>query len=288
MIKVIKESMFNHQGKTKLLPIIIVAAVVLLGAGGFYFFSQKTGVSIPGLKPAFNPNCVYNDPELCKYINNYVNMPKNFTITSTGNLGGTSSEFVYIINGENFQMIGKQGGKEISNMISIGDTTYTLDYTDNQWWKYTPAAEEGTSQLDDIKSEFEFDAEKLQDTTKYTFVGEETCGDLNCFKYEITMTEEPGSTKTFIFFDDRDYLTRKMRIEDADGTASESVYTYETTSVSEPSPVKEGTPYGGAAPPGAGAGAASGYSDEQIQQMIQQYQQEMPDTSSSIEEVPAE
>lgn len=273
-----KKSPFNQKGKGKLLPIIIVAAVIILGAGGFYFFNQQSGggIKIPGMKPALNPNCELNDPELCKYYNNYVNMPKNYTLTSTGNYGDVSGESVMIFDGENYQMITKQGDKEISNMISIGDTTYTKDYSDNAWWKYTVTTTEGE---EDETEPINIEEDLVKDTTKYTFVGKEACGDLMCFKYEIILTGSTDGSKQFILFDDRDYLTRKVIIQNADGSIlGESVYMYNNAKVSVPSPVKEGDPYS--------AGSEAGYSEEEARKMMEQYQQQMPDMSSYDQEMP--
>lgn len=277
-----KKSSFNQRGKGKLLPIIIVAAVIILGAGAFYFFNQQSGgsLSIPGMRPALNPNCELNDPELCKYYNNYVNMPKNYTLTSTGNYGDISGESVMIFDGENYQMITKQGDKEISNMISIGDTMYTKDYSDNAWWKYTA---EPSEVEEDETEPINIEEELVKDTTKYTFVGKEACGDLTCFKYEITLTESTDGSKQFILFDDREYLTRKVIIQNSDGSIlGDSVYTYNNAKVSVPSPVKEGDPYSA----GAGAGAAGGYNEVEMRQMMEQYQQQMPDMSSYDQEMP--
>ncbi len=268
----------NQKGKSKLL-LIIAAVVVLLGAGGFYVLSQKTGIAIPGMKAALNPNCEYKDPELCKFLNNWVNQ-KDYSVTSRSKFGGISMESLYEISGtDKYHMVSKSGGKELSNTISIGDTTYTLDYSDNKWWKQTVKLDETKPDVEEeVKNDF--DLPETKDTTTYKFIAKEACGDLTCFKYELVDTSSTAQTKQFMWFDDRDYLIRKMVVEDKENGSMESVYSYEHITISEPSPVKEGTP-------GAGAGMGQ-YSEEEAKKMMEQYQQQAPDMSSYNEETPVE
>lgn len=273
-----KKSVFNQRGKSKLL-LIIVAVVVLLGAGGFFVLSQNTGVSIPGMKAALNPNCELKDPELCKFMNNWVNQ-KDYSVASTSKFGEMTVESVYEISGtDKYHMLSKQGGKEVSNVISIGDTMYTLDYSDNKWWKQTLKTEEvETKPEEEMQDTVDFS--DIKDTTVYKFIAKEACGDRMCFKYEIVDSASQDNVKTYIWFDDREYLIRKMVVEDGANGSMESVYTYGNVRISEPSPVKEGTP-------GMGAGAG-GYSEEEAKKMMEQYQQQMPDTSSYDQEMPVD
>jgi outer membrane lipoprotein-sorting protein len=273
-----KKIVFNQKGKSKLI-LIIAAVVVLLGAGGFYVLSQKTGVSIPGMKAALNPNCEYKDPDLCKFLNNWANQ-KDYSVTSTSKFGGVNMESLYEVSGtDKYHMVSKSGGKELSNVINIGDTTYTLDYSDNQWWKQTVKVDETKPAVEEeIKNDF--DLPESKDTTTYKLSGKEACGDRTCFKYELVDTSSTAQTKQFIWFDDRDYLIRKMVIEDKENGSMESVYSYDNINISEPSPVKEGTP-------GAGAGMGQ-YSEEEAKKMMEQYNQQMPDTSSYDQETPVD
>lgn len=273
-----KKSSFNQKGKSKLL-LIIVAVVVLLGGGGFYVLSQNTGMSIPGMKAPLNSNCQYKDPELCKFLNNWANQ-KEYSVTSTSSFGGMTIESLYEISGEDkFHMAAKQNGKEHSNIISIGDTTYTLDYSDNKWWKQTIKADEPKESVEE-EAKNDFDLPESKDTTTYKFIAKEACGDRTCFKYELVDTSSTAETKQFIWFDDQEYLIRKMRIEDKQNGSMESVYSYGNVNIAVPSPVKEGTP-------GVGAGAA-GYSEEETKKMMEQYKQQAPDTSTYDQEAPVD
>jgi outer membrane lipoprotein-sorting protein len=266
--KVVKKSAISlkPRGISKVL-ILAVVGVVLLGAGAYLFMTKQNGGSlstaVPFMKPALNPNCSYNDPELCKFINNW-QVQENYTVTSKSTLEGMNFESVYEMSGtDKFRMVSKQNGKEASNVISIGDTTYTLDYNDNKWWKYTVNPQDtSTSTTENMQEQFSFDEQSAQDNTKYTFVTKEVCGDLQCFKYEI-VSPDTADMKQFMWFDDRDYLMRKMTVQTGNGETNESVFSYNKVTITEPSPVKEGMP----------DAESFGGSEEQMQKMMQEYQE---------------
>jgi hypothetical protein len=66
----------------------------------------------------------------------------------------------------------------------------------------------------------------------------------------------------YMWFDDKDYLMRKMLTEGKNGDVSESVYSYAKVTINEPSPIKEGMPEA----PGYGA------SEAEMQKMLDSYQ----------------
>lgn len=261
-----KASLFlKPRGVSKVL-IVSIVGLVLLGAGVYFFYNQKSGGSlqstVPFMKPALNPNCSHNDPELCKFLNNWT-VQENYTVSSKSSIEGMTVESLYEMSGQDrFRMVSKQNGKESSNIISIKDTTYTLDYTDNKWWKYTVKPEEaGSSTTENIQEQFDIASEETADTTKYIFITKEPCGELQCFKYEIISTDDT-SLKQYMWFDDNEYLMRKMVVSGANGESNESIYTYSKVTINEPSPVKEGMPDAG------GYGA----SEEEMKKMMESYQ----------------
>lgn len=262
----------EQRGKSKVLLIAVIAIILLVSVGAF-FVSQKTGGSVvPGMKTSLNPNCIHNDPNLCKFLNNWAT-PRDYMMTSTSKMQGMTMESVYTIQGDNFQMSSKHNGKENSNMITISDTTYTLDYSDNKWWKQT-AKPEDMSEMEDMITDFSDESgEDMIDKTKYTFIVKEDCANLTCFKYEVEM---PGSesNKQFIWFDDRDYLLRRISMVDTSGVTSDTTYSYDTIKISTPSPLKEGDPHSG--------GSSAGYSEADVRKMMLQYQQNTPDSSTEM------
>jgi hypothetical protein len=260
------------RGVSKIILIAIVAVILAVG-GGAYVLSQNgslpAGMALN--KPALNPNCKQNDPELCKFLNNWA-VSRSYTTTSTSNIGGMTIESIMKMSGaDKFQMISKQNGKENSNMISIGGTTYTLDYSDNKWFKMTLKPEETEAKEAEMKDEVSLEDDLTEDNTIYKFITKEACGSLTCFKYLLDVAD-PDGMKQYVWFDDREYLTRKVRMEDGKGMFSESVYSYGNVSITAPSPTKEGAP---------GIGAGEGYSEEEAQKMMKQYQQSAGSSESN-------
>jgi outer membrane lipoprotein-sorting protein len=222
---------------------IIIGAVVLavIGVAVMQYMKMKSGGSA-SLIPAgvtLNGNCELKDTDLCKFTNNWKGM-KDYSLTSTQTAkDGKKSDSLYEISGDDkFHMTSSTNGKEEYNMISIGDTTYTKDYADGKWLEYTSKK----SAKDDVKSDVTFSADEdnknqpAAKKTEYKKLGKEACGKLTCFKYEVI--EPDASGQQFIWFDDRDYLLRRMQNVDTDGT-SDSTFSYAKPSISVPSPTKK-------------------------------------------------
>lgn len=265
--KIVSSKKYAVRGVSKVVIIAIVAIVLIIG-GGVYFLTQKAGnnplASIVG-GAKLSSECKHKDPDLCKFLNN-ASSRDTFSMTSKIKMDGMEMESLYEISGsEKFHMKSSQNGKEISNTITIGDTTYTLDYSDNTWWKTAykeeVIEENSESEQEMMKDEFEFKDE--DDTASYKFIAKEECRGLNCFKYEV-IDPNMSDSKQFIWFDDRDYLIRKVVVEGSDVGSSESIYSYEGISISAPSPTKEGSM--------EDAASTSGYSEEDVKMMMQQYQ----------------
>src|SRR2546423_953467 len=107
--------------KMKKSIIIVIALLVLAGiGGGVYAFSQKakTDSSSPAAAlvskvASLNPNCKYNDPDLCKFVNGWKEH-KNYTVTSDSTTkDGKKSTSVFKLEGEDkSQIVISEGGKE--------------------------------------------------------------------------------------------------------------------------------------------------------------------------------
>lgn len=274
--KVIRhKNTFKTRGFSKVMVIGIVAVILVAGGAFFFMSQQKGGSSLPSLvKPALNPNCEYKDPELCKFINN-MQSHNEYSVTTTSEYDGMKSESLMELSGEGkFHMLTKQNGKEVSNMISIDNTTYTLDYSDNKWWKQSLSPEISGTPESELKDQYTFKEEDFKDTTTYKFIVKEACGNKNCFKYEM-ISPEAGNAKMFLWFDDSEYLMRKMLIETPGEGNSESIYTYEGINIKVPSPVKEGT--------ANGSGSMPNITDPEVQKMMQEYQNQMPEYETPID-----
>lgn len=241
-----KRAIKSEAGKISGKALVGIAVAVLLVGCGVFFFTQSTNSTSSPLagivKAPLNPKCELNDPELCKFINNWPNV-KSYTIISTTNdATGVKSESIFEIAGDNkSHILMKADGKDSYETITIDKTTYTKDYTDNKWWKQTYEPEKVDEFVKETMKETTFDDTKaVEDKTTYKSLGKEACGDLQCFKYQIVYAEDTGTTD-LMWFDDKDYLMRKQSTKDSEGNTSESIYTYGSIAISEPSPIKEGS-----------------------------------------------
>lgn len=241
-----KRNIKPEAGKISGKVIVGIAAVVLLVGGGVFLFTKNNGGTASPLnglvKAPLDANCELKDPDLCKFMNNWKNV-RDYTITSASKeKSGETSESVFEISGESSHMLAKQNGKDVLEMINIEKTTYTKDYTDNQWWKHTYEPDKQNEFTKELTDKSDFDETKaIEDKTTYKSLGKEACGDLQCFKYQIVNADDSGSTE-LIWFDDREYLLRKQSTSDKEGNTTESAFAYNGVNISAPSPVKEGTP----------------------------------------------
>ncbi|MBI4101320.1 hypothetical protein HY441_02525 [Candidatus Microgenomates bacterium] len=227
----------HQQGLGALVIIAIVAVSLAVVAAAAFYALKRSNSSLLPAKYRLNSNCQYNDAELCRFINNFEAV-SNFSVKTSGqNPDGTTSETTLLFDGDDkSQLIMSIGGKESLNTITIGKTIYTKDYSDGKWYKYTePSDQSDQGQTSSFKEELKDD----QNKTTFKSQGKEKCDGRNCFKYQV-ITEGQDATQ-YIWFDDRDYLLRKVRIETQDG-ASEQTYDYAKVTISEPSPTKDTPP----------------------------------------------
>jgi hypothetical protein len=282
--------MRTERGFAPVIAIVAVVVVLALAGGGFFALGKMGKTSgLPGVGGVpsltgltLNPNCEYNDPELCKFMNNWKEQ-KNYTVKSLSADKEGKVESLMELAGDNlFHQMMTQNGKEMFNMIVIKDITYTKDLSDNKWWKQKA---EKPKELDnetvfqvEEKSET---GKEIKDQTTYKSLGKEGCGKLQCFKYEVINPDNKEGTE-YLWFDDKEYLLRKVRNEGKDGSYSESEYSYDKVSISEPSPIKEAA-QGQLIVPGMSEQESRELQQQQkeAEQQLKSYQQEMaPDYTS--------
>lgn len=265
-------------GQRGAVPIAAIIAIIVALLAGGYFMASRSG-NVPALPggigaPALNPNCKFNDPDLCKFVNNWKEIT-NYTAKSVSTSKEGKFEALTEFSGtDRFHMTTSQNGKENYNLITIGDTTYTKDYSDNKWWK-----QKQTKQAQDIKTESEFkvDTTQAEDKTTYKLIGKEACSSLQCFKYQVLDPAFKDMTE-FIWFDDREYLLRKTRTESA-GSVDETEYSYDKVTINEPSPTKDAQPGESVAP----AGNVPGFSQEELKK-IQEESQKTVESQPAVDQ----
>lgn len=231
------------KSQTGFAPIVlIIIAVVITATVGGYVLLNKGAVSLPGAPGlTLNANCKFNDPDLCKFVNNWKTLNQYSAKSITTPKSGAKTEVNFEISGEDkFHMLTIEAGKEIYNVISIGDTTYTKDNTDNKWWK-----QKSPKQTQDLKNQSEFKVEESskpeEDKTTYKKITKEVCGSRQCFKYQ-TINPDLGDATEYIWFDDREYLLRKTSSESKELGLTVSEYSYDKLNIVVPSPTKDAAP----------------------------------------------
>lgn len=133
----------------------------------------------------------------------------------------------------------QQNGQEVDSFILLDADGYIRDPADGAWAHYkdpefTPTDGDSTLDQYDFTSEDSEDVAEFRD--RYKFVGEESCGDLTCFKYQVTLEGDEAST-VYMWFDKDEYLLRRYQTQNTT-TTTNTQYTYGNISIAAPSPVK--------------------------------------------------
>lgn len=244
------------------IPLIIALVVVILGvAGGAYYMITKNGDSTSSTvnkEAEAECNKKTDDKDLCKFASNFT-LGGDYTAVIKGTSEGKTSQITVKYDGENYESTTEVDGVTTATMIYHDKATYIN--TEGKWIKY-PASEETADTTGDLAQETEPDLE-LDDTDfpKYTKAGKEACGDLSCFRYDFADPEVPNSSYS-MWFDDKEYKLRKI-VSTGDEGSVEITYTYGDVTVTPPADYEELPSFGD----------GTGLTDEQIQQLMEQYGQ---------------
>lgn len=231
-------------------PLIIVIILAIAGIGGYFFLSQKGSLPTPSTTtgPSLTQRATekdfefIEDPTLRKHFVAQANQTTYRTKGTSPGSGLTTVSEVQI-KGDNFntRQIDSNVDKEIKHMITIGETNYLKDYSDNKWWKQIIKFEEGLEEEGTPEEPIDFKEEYSQPNLQYKSLGKEACGPstgsgLTCFKYEQILPENPEAKRIF-WFDDQKYLLRKEQAGFGEFIATIE-YSYDGINIQAPSPTK--------------------------------------------------
>ncbi len=213
----------------------VMAALLVLVGAGCGSKADGTVEADVAANPFAGIACPYDDKDLCRFMMNWKEAP-SYTSTMTTQTPGEAvmtTEVKQSHGGKRSDMVSRQGGKEVSHIVMIDGTTYMRDYEAGVWWKFAAqAAVAPESVLPEVDIAYDEEGEIAEDTTVYEKLGKEACGDRQCFKYKVTDPAYPEIT--YWWFDDRDYMMRKMRTESPDGGSFEMTMTPGDVTVDPP------------------------------------------------------
>ena len=224
----------------KVLSLIALVVVV----GGIWLATKDGGTDGSKTSSSINKDvqskCMndVNDELFCKFAGSFANVG-DYKITA--NISSQSGSSVLEVANDakgNSSMVVKQNGQEQGNIIAYNGVTYSKDYSDGQWFKYS-ASDATKPESVDLKKELvkgDFKADNGQ-KIDYKNLGTEKCGSLNCYKYQVNDPTKLD-TEGFIWFDTKDYLLRRITAKDA-STNTDMTLSYSAVNISAPSPTKD-------------------------------------------------
>lgn len=237
--------MNNFFKKYKILLVVVLVVV----AGGVWLATKSDGGSGSSGSTAKSSSSVnkevqdkckadVNDELFCKFAGHFASVGDyKVTVNTTDQSGASVLELASDSKG-NSTMLVKQNGQEQGSVIVFSGTTYSKDYTDGTWFKFSSSDTTKPAALD-LKKEFVKGDFKAEDGQKidYKNVGTEKCGNLNCHKYQVVDPTKQGE-EGFIWFDTKDYLLRRVTIKNSD-TNTDMSLSYSAVNISAPSPTKD-------------------------------------------------
>ncbi len=244
------KSLRKHQGGFAHILIAVIVLVVAAAAGfAVWKFVLNKNDKPDVLKnasaevTATETACMtkYDDQDLCNFIAVQTASPFDkastvITMASTGSDGATST-IVMQSDGSGNSKTTMTGDGTTYSSVTLNDISYYQTETDGPWVSYGTDSTDTTTDPATTEESGLNDFIDSMDTTSYTKVGEEACGNLTCFKYSVVDTEQAGAT-LFAWFDTEDYLLRKFSQSDDTGSLVMTIV-YQAVTIPTPSPVQD-------------------------------------------------
>jgi outer membrane lipoprotein-sorting protein len=239
---------FNQQGIAHIM--MLVLAVVVIGGIGFagYEVTQKNKTAT---KSSQSPAKVatdnaqlsicqkqLNDANLCKFATNVSKLDSTaYSLVMTSSDGNGSSSLSIKNDGVGGTEGSIKSGGLNYDIIAVPKYTF-IKNEDGSWTRYpadSPDAPPTSNPLSDFKLSENND---YTNGGKITFqkLGQEACGNLSCFKYNVVdKSDSSNSMNSTVWFDTKNYQLRRMQYKDPSGGGSvDLTITYENVKVTPP------------------------------------------------------
>lgn len=244
----------DQRGLGAVVIVLIVVALAAVGGIGYFVYNKQKDKDSGNTSQSAEQKAAAsaaeaackaeaNDEDFCKWASNYANALSDkvsYTATITGGEGTT----VLKSDGKGNSYMSSETGEGKAEYITLAGTTYMKSPGSDIWYRFPKGDDTASAPVADSEQPSYDFTDTNDDTTPvaktiYKNLGKEPCGSLTCIKFQTYEESTPGDTTT-VWFDTKDYLTRKMEMVTA-GSTSTIVYTYEAVTISEPSPVQDFT-----------------------------------------------
>lgn len=216
-----------------ILCVLVIGAAVFTGARRIADINRRA--SLDTETACFEQ---VDDADLCRFVaasqnSGFSNYKSVTTETAENSLSITTHE---VEKPDHMRSVTTSGSEEISAYTMIAADAYVKDYSDGVWAVYTDPdyQPEGASLEYDFAAYDSPDAVEFRDN--YQRAGHEPCGQLTCYKYKVFDPEDPD-TLTFLWFDDKDYLIRRLQ-STGGGNSINIEYSYLPITIEPPYPTK--------------------------------------------------
>jgi hypothetical protein len=219
--------------KTPTLSKIIITVLVLIACGDGALWIYARHHTIATIKSTINEHTFAQVPDalIRKHLVAQANAPlQQLTTTIAGESESTTA--AYDLPHAKTRLTTVANNKLTSEMIITGIVYHVRDFTDGKWW--TQAVTHATKNQQLIVSSTDY-AKDLQQPphASFTAQGQETCGQLRCYKYRQT---DKTSDMT-LWFDTKNLLLQKTQAT-SQGTSVTVQYSYSQFSIATPSHTK--------------------------------------------------
>lgn len=231
------------------LLLIILAVVVVAGVGvAGWKTATKNKTTTKGSSNVSNSqkaattsgssadsNCLaaYHDATLCKFAENSTSFDKTaYTATITSVQSGASETLTLASDGKgNTKLTGSENGQEFS-AVTLDGAEYIQTNGAGDWIEYPTGS---TTPVSNPTSNMNIGVGSSG--IAYKSLGTVACGNLTCYKYQVTDSATPSVTQ-YALFDTSSYKLRVWQYSDGSGNSATMDITYDAVNITKPSPVE--------------------------------------------------
>jgi hypothetical protein len=220
--------------KQKKSPIfVLLTVIVLIFVIGIGMNLMKTPLSSP---IHTLPACQY-DPDVCQFFEvlQKKDSPytKSLTITiQTTQNNQTQSKIIIASDKQgNLSLASSKNNAIQGESVLFDNTQYIKDLKSNTW-AVSPTPPDST--LRDFKEKTISEINRTGENASYVFIRGVSCGNLTCMKYQRVLSKN-DPVKTFLFFDTTSHLLREVTTTTANGTTTDTTFSYDPVTLTRPS-----------------------------------------------------